>query len=71
MSYQAESPERVQFDGRRKYLSVKEVADYLGLGASTVYDLINRGELKAKKFGRSTKIHVDALARYERESDWR
>ena len=57
-------------DGRVQYLSVKDVADHLGLGQSTVYDLINRGELKAKKFGRSTRIHKEALRRYERESDW-
>ena len=57
-------------DGRIQYLSVKEVAEHLGLGKTAVYNLINRGDLKAKEFGGTTRIHKEALRRYERESDW-
>lgn len=58
-------------DKRRRYLTVLEVAEYLSIARSTAYDLISRGEIKAKRFGkRSVRVHVDELRRYERESDW-
>lgn len=58
-------------DGRRRYLSVKEVAAELGIGESTVYDEIQRGNLKAKRFGKKAiKIHLEELSRYEDASDW-
>jgi excisionase family DNA binding protein len=69
LSYQAESPERVQFDGRRKYLTVAEVAEHLGVGKTTVYKLIGSGKLQAKKIEGAARIHVHALYRYERELD--
>ena len=48
------------------------MADHLRIGRSSAYDLITRGEIRAKTFGkRNVRIHVDELARYERESDWR
>ena len=63
--------EKTKRDGRVKYLSVDEVAAELGVGRTTVYEEVARGKLKAKRFGRKNiKIHVDELARYERESDW-
>lgn len=59
-------------DGRRKYLTTDEVAQELGIGRSTVYEEITRGNLKAKRFGKKNiRIHVDELKRYEEESDWR
>ena len=59
-------------DKRRRYLTVKEVAEYLSIARSTAYDLIPSGELKAKRFGkRNVRVHVEELRRYERESDWR
>lgn len=58
-------------DGRRKYLTPQEVAEYLGVSRRTAYDLVYRGDLAAKKFGRSVRVPKDELRRYERESDWR
>lgn len=59
-------------DKRRRYLTVSEVADYLAISRSSAYDLISRGDLKAKRFAkRSLRVHVDELRRYENESDWR
>ena len=34
-------------DGRRKYLTPREVADYLGISRRTAYDLIHRGDKPA------------------------
>lgn len=59
-------------DKRKKYLTVKEVADHLSIPRSTAYDLVHGGGLKAKRFGKRTiRIHVDELERYERESTYR
>lgn len=59
-------------DGRRRYLTILEVAEHLSIGRTSAYDLITSGQLKAKRFGkRSVRVHVDELERYERESDWR
>lgn len=59
-------------DGRRRYLTVTEVAGYLGIGRSSAYDLIGRGEIQAKRFGkRNVRVHIDELKRYEEECDWR
>ena len=53
-------------------MTVQEVAEHLGIGKSSAYDLIYGGELKAKRFGkRNVRVHGDELERYERESDWR
>lgn len=48
----------------RKTYRVKEVVEALGLSATTVYKLMNLGELKRIKLGASTLItaeSVDAL----------
>lgn len=58
-------------DGRRKYLSVPEVCEILNVGKTTVYKLISDKKLPAKKFGGCTRVHVDALAEFEQESEWR
>ena len=58
-------------DKRRKYLTVREVAEYLNIGRSSAYELISDGKLRAKKFGKkNVRIHVSELERYERESNW-
>ena len=58
-------------DGRRKYYSVKEVADYLGISRSTAYEIIGAGNLPAKKFGGSVKVSREAILAYEASSDYR
>ena len=59
-------------DKRKKYLTVREVADYFSIARSTAYDLISSGELEAKRFGKRTiRVHVDEVKRYERESVYR
>ena len=58
-------------DQRRRYLTVQEVADYLGIGRSSAYDLIKGGDLKAKRFGKkNVRVHIEELERYEGESEW-
>ncbi len=52
-------------DGRRKYYSVSEVKDYLGLSRSKVYQLVESGEIGASKFGGSLRISRDEVLRYE------
>jgi excisionase family DNA binding protein len=48
-------------------LTVPEAAKYLGVGRKKVYELIEWGELKAVKLGRSVQIEKDSLDRF-RES---
>lgn len=40
---------------------IPQAAQLLGIGRSTVYELINRGELKTIKIGRSTLIPMADL----------
>ncbi len=54
-------------DGRRRYFSPKEVADYFNVSRRTLYDIISRGDLKAGKVGRSVRISRDEILRYERD----
>jgi len=42
-------------------LTVSEAARYLGVGRKVVYQLIEGGELKAVKLGRSVQIEKDSL----------
>lgn len=52
-----------------RLLRVPEVAERLALGVSTVYALIDRGELPHVRFGRSVRVREDHLQGYvERES---
>ncbi len=48
-------------------LTVPEAAKYLGVGRKKIYQLIEYGEVKAVKLGRSTQIEKDSLDRF-RES---
>ena len=48
-------------------LTVPEAARYLGVGRKKVYELIEWGELKAVKLGRSVQVEKDSLDRF-RES---
>ena len=44
-----------------EFLSPQEFRDYVGLGRSTVYDLLRRDEIPHVKFGRCIRIPKTAL----------
>lgn len=45
-----------------KMYTPKQVAEILQLSKSTVYDLINRGEIIAKKIGKVYRIPVSSIS---------
>ena len=49
-------------DGRRLVYTVPEAAAMLGVGRSTVYDLIARGELSAIRLGRRLVVTRTVMA---------
>jgi excisionase family DNA binding protein len=56
--------------GERLLLRVPEAASVLGVGRSTVYELINAGELRAVHIGRSIRIPTSALLAWvERQTE--
>lgn len=48
-------------------LTVQEAASALRLGRSTVYELIQRGDLEVVHIGRACRVPTDALARFVNE----
>ena len=44
-----------------QFLTVAEVCTVLSLGKTTVYDLIRRGDLPARRFGRALRVSRAAL----------
>lgn len=49
-------------------LTVEEVCEALRMGYNAVYDLLNKGKLKAYKNGRVWRITKQALIQYVSES---
>ena len=47
--------------GDPRLLTVRQAAEVLGLGRSTVYELIAAGELETVSIGRSRRVPLDAL----------
>ncbi len=41
----------------------REIAEFLGVSLTHVYNLAERGELPAKRFGRTIRVSWDALYR--------
>lgn len=57
-------------DDDRLLLRLPEVAARLGLGRTTVYDLVQRGELPVVRVGRAIRVPVGALQRWvERQTE--
>jgi excisionase family DNA binding protein len=50
--------------GERSVLTVKEVAEFLGISKSTCYDLIRRGEIKSISIGKSKRVLRAELLRW-------
>jgi excisionase family DNA binding protein len=48
---------------------VTEVMRRLGVGKSTVYDLIANGRLPARRIGRSVRVPLDAVEAFQRQGD--
>ena len=46
-------------------LSVAEAANYLGVGRKKIYELIEWGELKAVKLGRSVQVEKNSLDEFK------
>ena len=51
-------------------LSVLEVAGYLGVSRSTIYGLMDRGQLHNVKISGTRKIPREAFETYLREVNW-
>lgn len=45
-------------------LTPEQAAESLGVGRSTVYDLMSTGQLESVKLGRCRRVPVDAVAAY-------
>lgn len=55
---------QTRFEDLPDFLSVEETRIYLGLGRSTLYELIRSKVLASVRFGRVIRIPRGALARY-------
>lgn len=57
-----EQPDRTAGSApRARLVSIEVAAQLLGIGRTTVYDLVNRGELRATKIGRRTLLAVEDI----------
>ena len=50
--------------GRQLLVNVREAAALLGVGRTTAYELIARGELEVVHIGRSTRVPVTSIEEY-------
>jgi excisionase family DNA binding protein len=55
---------KTRFEDLPDFLSVEETRTYLGLGRSTMYELLRRKSLFSVRFGRVIRIPRAALATY-------
>lgn len=56
--------EDLQTDKRRVWLTVKEVAEYIGYNPNTIYKKIRHGQIKSRKWGNSVRVHISAIQPY-------
>ena len=54
------------FNGFGDLLTVDEVCEALGIGRNTCYILLNNGDIKAFRCGRSWKVPKEAVEKYVR-----
>lgn len=47
-----------------KLMSIDQVCEQLNIGKNTAYELLNSGQIKAFKIGRSWKIPNDAVDKF-------
>ena len=59
-----ETSQRTTACGPRLLLTVREAAHALGVGRSTVYELINAGELEVVHIGRACRVPVAVVEAY-------
>jgi excisionase family DNA binding protein len=59
----------VTLDTAPEHLKVKQVAELLNIGESTVYALLDRGEIPKKKIGGSVRICKKDLTKYLKECE--
>ena len=52
------------FEDLPQFLTVDEFRVFVGIGRSTVYDLLRRGQLPHRRFGRVVRIPKNALRPY-------
>lgn len=62
--------EQVQSTPERPYLSIDEIADRWGVSRGTVYNAVDAGDLRAKRFGKHIRVYFKEVTRYEEEHDW-
>jgi excisionase family DNA binding protein len=51
----------VRFDDLPEYVRVEDAARFLGISRGLVYEMVKRGELTGRKFGRLLRIPKAAL----------
>jgi len=56
-----------RMQSERDYLTVKQIADQLGVSVQAVRNWINNGELEAIDLGHGFRIHKDEYQRFLRE----
>ena len=52
---------RTPYEDLPEYLTPAELQTYLGLSRNTVYELLRRGEIEHRRFGRAIRIPKTAL----------
>jgi excisionase family DNA binding protein len=55
---------QTRFEDLPDFLSVEEFRTYLGIGRSTAYDLLRRGDVSCVRFGRVIRVPRVAVERY-------
>lgn len=69
MAVKKKAPAKEGVESKKPYgpsalLPVAQAAEYLGVGRRKIYELIEWGEIKAVKLGRSVQIERDSLEQF-------